>query len=68
MPIDTYAALAEIMSTWNRPDAMEFAAIMTDHIVPGYQALMESYAKAQSVQQNGRETKLELLEAATAKG
>ncbi|WP_211451162.1 isochorismatase family protein [Collimonas antrihumi] len=68
VPIDTYATLAEIMSTWNRPDAMEFAAIMTDHIVPAYQALMESYAKAQSVQQNGRETKLELLEAATAKG
>src|SRR5207253_9516760 len=34
MPIDTYALLAEIMSTWNRADAMEFAAIMVDHIVP----------------------------------
>src|SRR5439155_9445838 len=28
MPIDTYADLAEIMSTWNRADAMEFAAII----------------------------------------
>lgn len=66
MPIDTYAVLAEIMSTWNRPDAMEFAQIMTDNIVPPYRALMESYEKAQSVQQHGHETKLEKLEAALA--
>src|SRR6185312_11546129 len=26
IPIDTYAVLAELMSTWNRPDAMDFAA------------------------------------------
>ncbi len=62
MPIDTYAVLAEIMSTWNRPDAMDFAAIMVDHIVPPYRALMESYEKAQSVQRHGRETKLDQLE------
>lgn len=68
MPIDTYALLAEVMSTWNRPDAMEFAAAMVDHIVPPYRALMESYDKAQSVQKVGRETKLERLEAAQAKG
>ncbi|PJC96659.1 amidohydrolase [Janthinobacterium sp. BJB1] len=67
VPIDTYAVLAEVMSTWNRADAMEFAAIMTDHIVPPYRALIESYDKAQGVQRNGRETKLEILEAA-AKG
>jgi nicotinamidase-related amidase len=67
MPIDTYAVLAELMSTWNRPDAMEFAQVMVDHIVPPYRALMESYDKAQSVQQKGRETKLERLEAAMAK-
>jgi hypothetical protein len=59
--------LAELMSTWNRPDAMEFAQVMVDHIVPPYRALMESYDKAQSVQQKGRETKLERLEAAIAK-
>ena len=64
VPIDTYAVLAEVMSTWNRADAMEFAAIMTDHIVPPYRALIESYDKAQGVQKNGRETKLEILEAA----
>ena len=64
VPIDTYAVLAEVMSTWNRADAMEFAAIMTDHIVPPYRALIESYDKAQGVQKNGRETKLEILEGA----
>lgn len=61
MPIDTYAVLAEIMSTWNRPDAMEFANIMVDHIVPHYRLLNESYGKAQSVQKLGHETKLEKL-------
>src|SRR5438093_5331212 len=67
IPIDTYAVLAELMSTWNRPDAMEFAQVMVDHLVPPYRALMESYEKAQSVQKVGRETKLERLEAAQAK-
>jgi nicotinamidase-related amidase len=67
MPIDTYAVLCELMSTWNRPDAMEFAAVMVDHIVPPYRALMESYDKAQSVQKVGRETKLDRLEAGQAK-
>jgi DNA-binding ferritin-like protein len=66
MPIDTYAVLAELMSTWNRPDAMEFADVMVDHIVPPYRALMESYDKAQSVQKTGHETKLDLLEPALA--
>ena len=64
MPIDTFALLAEIMSTWNRPDAMDFAGIMVDHIVPPYRALMESYDKAQNVQKVGHETKLNLLDAA----
>jgi len=66
MPIDTYAVLCELMSTWNRPDAMEFAAVMVEHIVPPYRALMESYDKAQSVQKGGRETKFDLLDAAKA--
>ncbi len=30
--VETYAVLAERMSTWNRPDAMDFAQIMIDHI------------------------------------
>lgn len=45
IPIDTFVLLAEIMSIWNRPDAMDFAAIMVD-IVPPYRALIESYDKA----------------------
>jgi nicotinamidase-related amidase len=62
VPIDTYAVLCELMSTWNRPDAMDFAAIMVDHIVPPYRALIESYEKAQSVQKTGRETMLDRQE------
>ncbi len=62
IPIDTYAVLAELMSTWNRPDAMDFAGVMVDHVVPPYRALMESYDKAQNVQRTGHETRLEKLE------
>ena len=68
MPIDIYAVLAELMSTWNRPDAMQFAQVMVDDLVPPYRALIESYEKAQNVQKVGRETKLEKLAAADAKG
>jgi nicotinamidase-related amidase len=67
IPIDTYAVLAELMSTWNRSDAMDFATVMFEHIVPPYRALMESYAKAQNVQKVGHETKLDRLEAAQEK-
>lgn len=59
IPIDMFALLGEIMSTWNRPDAMDFASIMIEHIVPPYQALVESYNKAQNVQKNGKETILD---------
>jgi redox-sensitive bicupin YhaK (pirin superfamily) len=47
--------------------AGELAAVMTDHIVPPYRALIESYNKAQSVQREGHETKLDRLEVAQAK-
>lgn len=63
MPTDTFAVLGELMGTWNRPDAMEFAAVMVDHIVPHYRLLNESYAKAQNVQKEGPETKLDRLDA-----
>jgi hypothetical protein len=66
MPTDTFAVLGELMGTWNRPDAMDFAAVMVD-LLPHYRALMESYDKAQSVQMVGHETKLDKLEAAQAK-
>ncbi|MBI1824991.1 MAG: isochorismatase family protein [Planctomycetes bacterium] len=67
MPTDTFAVLGELMGTWNRADAMEFAGVMIDHIVPHYRLLYESYEKAQSVEKVGRETKLDRLEAAQAK-
>ena len=67
MPIDTYAVLAELMSTWNRADAMDFATVMVDHIVPNYRLLIESYDKAQNVQKVGHETKLDILEGAKSK-
>jgi len=57
------AVLAEIMSTWNRADLMEFANIMVDHIVPHYRLLIESNDKAQDVQKVGHETNLEALNA-----
>jgi len=63
MPIDTFAVLAELQNTWNRPDAMDFAAIFAEHVIPGYRALMESYEKAQSVERGGPETRLDRLEA-----
>ena len=47
MPIDTFAVMSEVMNTWNRPEAMDFAKVMIDHIVPSYGALMESYDMAQ---------------------
>ena len=68
MPIDTFALLAELMSTWNRPDAMDFAAIMVENVVPPYQALIESYAKAQSVQEHGTETRLDKQKKSSGKG
>ena len=66
MPIDTVALLSEIMSTWNRPDAMKFAAVMVE-LMPQYKLLMESHDQAQSVQKGDHETKLERFETVGAK-
>jgi len=60
MPIDTFALLAEIMSTWNRPDAMDFAGIMVDHIVPPYRALMEKLWQGTKCTESGSWTKLNI--------
>jgi nicotinamidase-related amidase len=49
MPIDTFAVMSELMNTWNRPEAMDFAQVMIEHIVPAYGALMESYDTAQKI-------------------
>jgi nicotinamidase-related amidase len=56
MPIDTFAVLGEIQGTWNRPDANAFGAVMQDYVLGTYRELVESYAKAQTVQQSGPET------------
>ncbi len=62
IPIDMNALMGELMGTWNRPDAADFAAVAVEHITPAYRALAESYDKAQSVQKVGRETKLDKLD------
>ena len=48
MPIDTYAVIAELMSTYDRADAMEFVGALVDHIVPQYRLLIESHERANS--------------------
>ncbi|MNG32618.1 hypothetical protein D3C84_1186770 [compost metagenome] len=42
---------SELQGSWNRADAMEWAAIYTK-IFPAYQLLIESYGKAQAVVQH----------------
>jgi nicotinamidase-related amidase len=47
IPIDTFAVVGELQQTWNRPDALEYAKIFGEHILPSYRLLMESHSKAQ---------------------
>ena len=47
IPIDTFAVIGELQQTWNRPDALEYAKLFGEHIVPSYRLLMESHSKAQ---------------------
>ncbi|MCS3455861.1 hydrolase [Aeromonas rivuli] len=51
VPMDTAAVASELQGSWNRADAMEWAAIYTK-IFPAYQLLIESYGKAQAVAKN----------------
>ncbi len=51
VPMDTAAVASELQVSWNRADAMEWAAIYTK-IFPAYQLLIESYGKAQEVVKN----------------
>ncbi len=53
IPTSANAVLCEIHRTWNRPEAAELAKLYT-MVAPNYQALIESYQKAQDVikQQN----------------
>ncbi len=48
IPTSTIAVLAEVMRTWNRPDAAEIAKLIA-MVAPNYRAVMESYQKAQEV-------------------
>jgi len=68
IPIDTFAVESEIMSTWNRADAWDFATVMMENIVPPYKGLVESFQKAQSVQKQGEETKMDKFKSPSAAG
>jgi nicotinamidase-related amidase len=48
IPLSTNAVLSELQRTWNRPDAADFADLYGAY-APNYQAVMESYQKAQEV-------------------
>jgi isochorismate hydrolase len=46
IPMSTSAVFCELQRTWNRPDAAQYAELYAAH-APNYQAVMESYQKAQ---------------------
>lgn len=48
VPVDTAAVCSELQTTWNRPDARQWAEAYSV-IFPPYQLLIESHAKAQEV-------------------
>lgn len=43
IPIDTFAMIGELQKTWNRPDALDYANIFANHVIPNYKLLMESH-------------------------
>jgi nicotinamidase-related amidase len=49
VPIDTLAVISEMQQTWNRPEALDYANLFADHMMPNYRLLIESHAKAQDV-------------------
>ena len=61
IPMDTFAMVAELMRTWNRPEGSKFAEILSE-LVPEYRCLIESYNKAQAVVNDGPETQLDKYE------
>jgi nicotinamidase-related amidase len=48
IPTSANAVICEVHRTWNRPDAAQLAQLYT-MVSPNYQAVMESYQKAQEV-------------------
>lgn len=59
IPTDTFAIVAELFRTWNRPEGSKFAEILSSHVCPEYRCLIESYEKAQQIAKSGPETKLD---------
>ena len=59
IPTDTFALVAELMQTWNRPEGSRFAQILAEHVSPEYQCLIQSFDKAQAVVREGTETHLD---------
>jgi nicotinamidase-related amidase len=47
IPIDTFAVIGELQQTWNRPDAVDYANLFGEHIIPNYRLLMESHKQVQ---------------------
>ncbi|MDD4940129.1 MAG: hypothetical protein PHI60_08260 [Candidatus Omnitrophica bacterium] len=47
IPVDTFAVIGELQQTWNRPDALDYANLFGENILPNYRLLMESHKKAQ---------------------
>lgn len=43
IPVDTFAIIGELQRTWNRPDALDYANLFGEHIIPNYRLLMESH-------------------------
>lgn len=41
IPIDTFAMIAELQKTWNRPDSLDYANLFSEHVLPNYRLLME---------------------------
>ncbi len=51
--VDTFAVIGELQQTWNRPDALDYASIFGEHIMPSYRLPMESHKKAQEAARKG---------------
>lgn len=47
IPVDTFAILAELQKTWNRPDALDYANLLAD-VAPNYRLLMECHESKKS--------------------
>lgn len=54
VPIDTFAVIGELQRTWNRPDALDYANLFGEHIIPNYRLLMESHQKAQDAARSAK--------------